>query len=86
MLIEIRGVYDGWSIAEMKDGTLVNRWDEDDPRYLPTEDFMDGMEMDRAEVAAWEAAGDICMRCDEHIEFGYSRCAGCQSDWEEERS
>ena len=25
-LIEVRGVYDGWSIAVMKDGRLVNRW------------------------------------------------------------
>jgi hypothetical protein len=24
--IEIRGLYDGWSIAVMKDGTVVNRW------------------------------------------------------------
>lgn len=25
-LVEIRGVFDGWSIAVMKDGTVVNRW------------------------------------------------------------
>lgn len=25
-LIELRGVYDGWSVAVMKDGTRVNRW------------------------------------------------------------
>ena len=24
--IELPGVYDGWSIALMKDGTLFNRW------------------------------------------------------------
>ena len=29
-LIEIRGVYDGWSIAVMKDGTMRNRWANDD--------------------------------------------------------
>ena len=29
-LIELRGVYDGWSIAVMKDGSLVNRWTDDD--------------------------------------------------------
>lgn len=29
-LIELRGVYDGWSIAVMKDGSLVNRWAKDD--------------------------------------------------------
>lgn len=27
-LIELRGVYDGWSVAVMKDGTRVNRWAE----------------------------------------------------------
>lgn len=26
-LIELRGVYDGWSVAVMKDGTRVNRWE-----------------------------------------------------------
>jgi len=25
-LIEVRGFYDGWSIARLKDGTYVNRW------------------------------------------------------------
>jgi hypothetical protein len=25
-LIELRGVYDGWSVAVLKDGTRVNRW------------------------------------------------------------
>lgn len=25
-LIEVRGVYDGWSIAVMKDGRWLNRW------------------------------------------------------------
>ena len=25
-LIELRGVYDGWSVAVMTDGTRVNRW------------------------------------------------------------
>ena len=24
--IEIRGIYDGWSVAKMKDGSYVNRW------------------------------------------------------------
>lgn len=27
--IELRGVYDGWSIAVLTDGTLVNRWAND---------------------------------------------------------
>lgn len=25
-LIELRGVHDGWSVAVLEDGTLVNRW------------------------------------------------------------
>jgi hypothetical protein len=25
--IEIQGLYDGWSIAKLPDGTLINRWD-----------------------------------------------------------
>lgn len=25
-LIEIPGIYDGWSIARLKDGRVVNRW------------------------------------------------------------
>ena len=29
-IIELRGVYDGWSIAVLKDGSLVNRWAEPD--------------------------------------------------------
>lgn len=28
--IELRGVYDGWSIAVRKDGTLHNRWANDE--------------------------------------------------------
>lgn len=27
-VIEIRGVYDGWSVAVLTDGTWVNRWAE----------------------------------------------------------
>ena len=27
ILIEIREIYDGWSIAKLPDGTLINRWD-----------------------------------------------------------
>ena len=25
-LIELRGVYDGWSVRVLKDGTRINRW------------------------------------------------------------
>lgn len=31
-LIELRGVYDGWSVAVLEDGTHVNRW-ADIPGY-----------------------------------------------------
>lgn len=40
MLYEIPFVYDGWSVAEYEDGTLINRWDESDGRYIPTEKFI----------------------------------------------
>ncbi len=33
-LIELRGVYDGWSIAVLKDGTMLNRWADEDGRAL----------------------------------------------------
>jgi hypothetical protein len=37
-LIELRGVYDGWSIAVLDDGTFWNRWEpEDGRRYTLTE-------------------------------------------------
>jgi hypothetical protein len=32
MLCEIRGVYDGWSWAILKDGRAVNRWEPEDGR------------------------------------------------------
>lgn len=50
--IEIPGVYDGWSIAVLKDGTMINRWaDTEDPtkpaegyerRYRMTEEAIRG--------------------------------------------
>lgn len=39
--IEIRGVYDGWSCAKMKDGSYVNRWPETDRRYQQVQDWID---------------------------------------------
>ena len=39
--IEIRGYYDGWSVAKMKDGRMLNRWPPDDRRHKPTQDFID---------------------------------------------
>jgi hypothetical protein len=38
--IEIRGIYDGWSVAKLKDGTLVNRWPVDDRRHGPTQEWI----------------------------------------------
>lgn len=49
MLVEILGLYDGWSIAVLTDGTLVNRWANDDGtaaaegyerRYAATEKYI----------------------------------------------
>ncbi len=40
VLIEVRGIYDGWSIAKMKDGSYINRWDWGDRRYGPTQTFI----------------------------------------------
>ena len=42
--IEVRGIYDGWSVAKMKDGSYVNRWAETDRRYQPTEDWIKSMQ------------------------------------------
>ena len=41
MLMEIRGLYDGWSAAYLKDGRLVNRWSEDDYRFKATQEWID---------------------------------------------
>lgn len=40
VLIEIHGIYDGWSVAKMPDGTLVNRWPEDDYRYAAVREWI----------------------------------------------
>lgn len=32
-LVELRGVYDGWSVAVMQDGTRVNRWGKNGVAY-----------------------------------------------------
>lgn len=45
--IEIRGIYDGWSVAKMKDGSYVNRWPENDRRYQPTQDWIASMQKAR---------------------------------------
>lgn len=53
MLIEIRGIYDGWSVAKMKDGTYRNRWPEDDPRHTPTADCIRKME-EQDRLSGWQ--------------------------------
>ena len=45
--IEIRGVYDGWSIIELNDGTLINRWEENDYRYEQTRNVIEGIKYGR---------------------------------------
>lgn len=40
-LIEIRGIYDGWSVKAMTDGTYVNRWDASDRRFQPTQEWIE---------------------------------------------
>lgn len=41
LYIEIRGLYDGWSVGVKPDGSLHNRWDKDDYRYARTQKFID---------------------------------------------
>ena len=43
MTIEVRGIWDGWSAALMKDGRLLNRWPPGDYRHQPTQEWIDGM-------------------------------------------
>lgn len=40
LYIKVRGVYDGWSVAKMKDGRLINRWPPDDRRHAATEKYI----------------------------------------------
>ena len=39
--IEIRGIYDGWSVAVMKDGWMLNRWPPDDRRHAATQAWIE---------------------------------------------
>lgn len=42
VLLTLRGVYDGWSIAVLPDGTKVNRWDpvKYPKRYAETQNYL----------------------------------------------
>ena len=42
-IIEIRSIYDGWSIGVTYDNEYVNRWDKDDYRYLATEEVIENL-------------------------------------------
>lgn len=44
ILIEIRGFYDGWSVAKLPDGTLVNRWPIGDWRHAAVQKWIDERE------------------------------------------
>lgn len=43
MLYEIRGNYDGWSVANLKDDTFVNRWEPDSPYYKAAQELIEEM-------------------------------------------
>jgi hypothetical protein len=50
IFIEIRGIYDGWSVAKLPNGTLYNRWKPDDKRrYAATQEWIDRRTPERAE-------------------------------------
>jgi len=39
--IEIVGVYDGWSIAKLPDGSLVNRWPAGSTRFTQVQEVIE---------------------------------------------
>jgi hypothetical protein len=44
-VVELSHIYDGWSIAHLRDGRVVNRWDPEEypGRYAATELALAGM-------------------------------------------
>ena len=70
-LIEFRGVYDGWSIAVLKDGSLVNRWAG--PDGTPRAGHRHRFEATETALAHMRAeAEDDCCPCGTCIEtIGY---------------
>lgn len=64
--IELRGVYDGWSIAAHKDGSLQNRWADEDGqpipgyerRWLATENAIGAILADRERGTVESVRGD----------------------------
>ena len=63
-IVEIRGVYDGWSFAVRTDGVVVNRWAmRDDPtraepgyerRYQATEKVLGDKPRGRMDSLVWD--------------------------------
>lgn len=47
MFYEIRGNYDGWSIAKFKDGTMINRWHPNSPYYAVAQDVIEKTKEER---------------------------------------
>ena len=47
VLIEVQGIYDGWSVAKMKDGRVLNRWDKitEPYRWDKTQQWIDENEL-----------------------------------------
>jgi hypothetical protein len=41
IFIEVRGIYDGCSVAQLPGGTLVNMWPITDRRYSPTQQWIE---------------------------------------------
>jgi len=39
--IELRGIYDGWSVRWHADGRMENRWLVGDKKYAPTQKFIE---------------------------------------------
>lgn len=42
--IELKHVYDGWSVAVLPDGTAINRWTPEQRQYQATQDFINRSE------------------------------------------
>ena len=59
---ELSEIYDGWSIAQLPDGTMINRWDKGTRRYVATEQWMKG-EYHEQDINVW-FTGRYRLACD----------------------
>lgn len=41
VFIEIREIYDGWSVAQLPTGELINRWPPDHWRHAKAQEWID---------------------------------------------